>query len=134
MAVRECRGGAPGRAGSRQNRPRTAVAERAQLSLRVAGWLAEHGMPAVRPAAGVAPEVVLVDGHPVSFWEPLPEPVRPARAVDLALLLRMLHALPAPPFALPRRELLANVPRWLAPAARTYPPPTPPFCAAAPKN
>ena len=26
----------------------------------------------------------------------------------------MLHALPAPPFALPRRELLANVPRWLA--------------------
>ncbi|WP_279583096.1 aminoglycoside phosphotransferase family protein [Fodinicola feengrottensis] len=91
-----------------------AVAARAQLSLKVAGWLAEQGLPAVRPAAGIAPEVVVVDGHPVSFWEPLPEPVRPARAFDLGLLLRMLHALPAPPFQLPRRDLLANVPRWLA--------------------
>lgn len=94
-----------------------AVADRAQLSLRVAGWLAEHGLPAVRPAPGVPPEVVVVDGHPVSFWQPLPAAVRPARAVDLGLLLRMLHALPAPPFALPHRDLLGNVPRWLASSA-----------------
>ncbi|NDZ81742.1 phosphotransferase, partial [Streptomyces sp. SID10853] len=32
---------------------------------------------------------------------------------DLAALLRSVHALPAPDFALPRRELLGGVERWL---------------------
>ncbi|MGI5471484.1 aminoglycoside phosphotransferase family protein [Streptomyces sp. CA-132043] len=83
---------------------------RAERELRVARWLAESGVPAVRAAE---PEARLVDGHPVTFWERLPEPIRPAGPADLAELLRRVHALPEPPFELPRRELLGGVERWL---------------------
>ncbi|MGK5630821.1 phosphotransferase enzyme family protein [Streptomyces sp. URMC 123] len=84
--------------------------ERAAHELRVAAWLAEREIPAVRPADPVAH---LVAGHPVSYWRRLPEPVGPARPADLAALLRLVHALPAPPFALPSRDLLGGVERWL---------------------
>lgn len=84
--------------------------ERARHELRVAAWLAERGVPAVR-AAEPAPRTAA--GHPVTLWHRLPEAVRPAGAADLAGLLRVLHALPAPDFALPRRELLGGVERWL---------------------
>lgn len=67
-------------------------------------------MPAVRAAEPVA---TLVDGHPVTYWHRLPEAVRPAGPEDLAALLKLIHALPEPPFALPRRELLGGVERWL---------------------
>ncbi|MFI9030730.1 aminoglycoside phosphotransferase family protein [Streptomyces sp. NPDC053560] len=83
---------------------------RAERELRVARWLAESDVPAVRAAE---PEARLVDGHPVTFWERLPEPIRPAGPADLAELLRRVHALPEPPFELPRRELLGGVERWL---------------------
>jgi aminoglycoside phosphotransferase (APT) family kinase protein len=56
---------------------------------------------------------LLVEGHPVTVWHRLPDPVRPAVAADVAELLRLVHALPDPPFALPRRELLGGVERWL---------------------
>ncbi|MFH9037926.1 phosphotransferase [Streptomyces sp. NPDC017966] len=84
--------------------------ERARRELAVAEWLAEEGVPAVRAAE---PEALLVDGHPVTVWHRLPDPVRPAAPRDLAELLRLVHALPAPPFALPPRELLDGVERWL---------------------
>ncbi|MEU2773066.1 aminoglycoside phosphotransferase family protein [Streptomyces sp. NPDC007162] len=84
--------------------------DRARRELEIAGWLAEAGAPAVR-AAG--PEARLVEGHPVTVWHRLPDPVRPAEPRDLAELLRIVHALPAPPFALPPRELLGGVERWL---------------------
>ncbi|MFF5156697.1 phosphotransferase [Streptomyces sp. NPDC000348] len=84
--------------------------ERARRELAVAEWLAEEGVPAVRAAE---PEALLVEGHPVTVWHRLPEPVRPAGPRDLAELLRLVHALPAPPFALPPRELLDGVERWL---------------------
>lgn len=84
--------------------------ERAARELRVARWLEAAGVPAVRAAA---PEAQLVDGHPVTYWQRLPEAVRPAAPADLAALLRLVHALPEPPFALPRRELLGGVERWL---------------------
>ncbi|MER7487852.1 aminoglycoside phosphotransferase family protein [Streptomyces sp. NPDC126497] len=84
--------------------------ERARRELAVAGWLAEQGVPAVRAAE---PEALLVEGHPVTVWHRLPEAVRPAEPRDLAELLRLVHALPAPPFALPPRELLGGVERWL---------------------
>ncbi|WCD89319.1 hypothetical protein KPP03845_105740 [Streptomyces xanthophaeus] len=83
---------------------------RADRELAVAGWLADSGVPAVR-AAEPAPR--LVDGHPVTLWHRLPDAVRPAGPADLAGLLRRLHALPAPPFALPARDLLGGVERWL---------------------
>ncbi|KOV33641.1 aminoglycoside phosphotransferase family protein [Streptomyces sp. XY152] len=84
--------------------------ERARRELSVAEWLAERGVPAVRAAA---PKALLVEGHPVTVWHRLPKAARPAEPRDLAELLRMVHALPAPPFALPPRELLGGVERWL---------------------
>ncbi|MGW6151894.1 phosphotransferase enzyme family protein [Streptomyces sp. NPDC055144] len=84
--------------------------ERARHELAVAGWLAGQGVPAVRAAE---PEPLLVDGHPVTLWHRVPAALRPAEPRDLAELLRLVHALPAPPFALPRRELLGGVERWL---------------------
>lgn len=84
--------------------------DRMRGELRVAAWLEERGVPAVRPAEDAAR---LVDGHPVTVWHRLPEPVRSAGSADLAMLVRLIHRLPAPPFALPRRDLLGGVERWL---------------------
>ncbi|MFJ3232009.1 phosphotransferase [Streptomyces sp. NPDC086787] len=84
--------------------------DRARRELEIAGWLADAGVPAVR-AAG--PEALLVEGHPVTVWHRLPDPVRPAEPQDLAGLLRLLHALLPPSFPLPPRDLLGGVERWL---------------------
>ncbi|MFF4714280.1 phosphotransferase enzyme family protein [Streptomyces eurythermus] len=83
---------------------------RAERELAVAAWLAEAGVPAVRAAE---PKPLLVDGHPVTVWHRLADAVRPAEPRDLAALLRIVHALPAPSFALPPRDLLGGVERWL---------------------
>lgn len=84
--------------------------DRARRELDVAVWLAEAGVPAVRAAE---PKALLVDGHPVTVWHRLPDAVRPAEPRDLAELLRVVHATPLPPFALPTRDLLGGVERWL---------------------
>ncbi|MEU6890996.1 aminoglycoside phosphotransferase family protein [Streptomyces sp. NPDC046557] len=84
--------------------------ERAEREVAVADWLAAQEVPAVRAAE---PRARLVDGHPVTVWHRLPDAVRPADPRDLALLLRRIHALPAPPFAMPARDLLGGVERWL---------------------
>ncbi|WP_077797884.1 phosphotransferase enzyme family protein [Streptomyces sp. JHA26] len=83
---------------------------RAGRELAVAVWLEEAGVPAVRAAR---PEALTVDGHPVTVWHRLPDAVRPAEPRDVAELLRLVHALPSPSFALPPRELLGGVERWL---------------------
>ncbi|MGW6271010.1 phosphotransferase enzyme family protein [Streptomyces sp. NPDC055060] len=90
--------------------------DRARRELRIARWLEDSGVPAVRAAED---EPRLVDGHPVTVWHRLPESVRPAEPRDLAALLRLVHALPAPEFELPRRELLGGVERWLRLAGDT---------------
>jgi len=85
--------------------------DRARRELDIALWLAEADVPAVRAAD---PKALLVEGHPVTVWHRLPDPVRPAEPRDLAELLRIVHALTAPvSFALPPRELLGGVERWL---------------------
>ncbi|MFC8359733.1 phosphotransferase enzyme family protein [Streptomyces griseorubiginosus] len=84
--------------------------DRARRELDIAVWLAEAGVPAVRAAE---PKARLVEGHPVTVWHRLPDAVRPAEPRDLAELLRVVHTLPAPPFALPPRDLLGGVERWL---------------------
>ncbi|WP_159774256.1 phosphotransferase enzyme family protein [Streptomyces sp. HM190] len=84
--------------------------DRARRELRVAAWLAGAGVPAVRAATS---EALLVEGHPVTVWHRLPDPVRPAGARDVAELLRLVHALPSPGLGLPPRELLGGVERWL---------------------
>lgn len=87
-----------------------ALAARAERELAVAYWLERTGVPAVRAAE---PEPRLVAGHPVTLWHRLPDAVRPAGPEDLAVLLRRIHALPAPPFPLAARDLLGGVERWL---------------------
>ncbi|PCG86257.1 aminoglycoside phosphotransferase [Streptomyces sp. WZ.A104] len=85
--------------------------ERAEREVALADWLAASGVPAVR-AAEHRPRTA--DGHPVTLWHRLPDPVRPTEPRDLAPLLALVHALPAPAdFTLPRRELLGGVERWL---------------------
>ncbi|MGW6461576.1 phosphotransferase enzyme family protein [Streptomyces sp. NPDC055078] len=84
--------------------------ERAEREVAIGRWLAASGVPAVRPAESGAR---LVGGHPVTVWQRLPDAVRPAEPADLAGLLRLVHALPAPAFPLPGRELLGGVERWL---------------------
>ncbi|MEU1047440.1 aminoglycoside phosphotransferase family protein [Streptomyces sp. NPDC005897] len=84
---------------------------RARRELAVALWLEEAGVPAVRAAE---PTALSVDGHPVTVWRRLPEPVRPTEPRDVAALLRLVHELPLPSsFELPPRELLGGVERWL---------------------
>lgn len=84
---------------------------RAEREVAVAQWLAASGIPAVRAAES---EARLVEGHPVTVWHRLPDAVRPAEPRDLAPLLALVHSLPAPDaLALPRRELLGGVERWL---------------------
>lgn len=97
------------------------VVERARHELRVAGWLARNAVPAVR---AVRAEPLIVDGCPVTLWEPLPEPVRQAATADLAVLLRLVHALPDPPaeVPLPRRDLLSGIERWLGAAGDSIDP------------
>ncbi|MFD7983550.1 phosphotransferase enzyme family protein [Kitasatospora indigofera] len=92
------------------------LSERARRESEVAHWLAGRGIPVVRPYDGAVPGPQVADGHPVTFWHRLAPAVRPARPADLAPLLRALHGLEAPPFALGRRDLLAPVGRWLASA------------------
>ncbi|MFD3544852.1 phosphotransferase enzyme family protein [Streptomyces sp. NPDC058655] len=87
-----------------------ALLERAERELAVAAWFAASGIPAVRAAE---PQPRLVDGRPLTLWHRLPDAVRPAAPGDLAALLRAVHALPGPPFALPARDLLGGVERWL---------------------
>ncbi|MYU24211.1 aminoglycoside phosphotransferase family protein [Streptomyces sp. SID8352] len=92
---------------------------RARRELAVSAWLAAEGVPAVRAAE---PEALLVGGHPVTVWHRLADPVRPTEPRDVAALLRLVHALPAPGFALPPRELLDGVERWLRLAGDTVDP------------
>ncbi|MFD5804756.1 phosphotransferase enzyme family protein [Streptomyces sp. NPDC048171] len=85
--------------------------DRARREVAVARWLEEAGVPAVRAAR---PTALFVDGHPVTVWRRLPEPVRPTEPRDVAVLLRLVHELPLPSsFELPPRELLGGVERWL---------------------
>ncbi|NUR43427.1 MAG: aminoglycoside phosphotransferase family protein, partial [Streptomyces sp.] len=84
--------------------------DRARRELDIALWLAEAEVPAVRAAE---PKPLLVAGHPVTVWHRMPDAVRPAEPRDLAELLRVVHVLSLPSFALPPRELLGGVERWL---------------------
>ncbi|MGP4008296.1 phosphotransferase enzyme family protein [Streptomyces sp. 4N124] len=84
--------------------------DRARRELDIALWLEAAGVPTVRAAE---PKALLVEGHPVTVWHRMPDPVRPAEPRDLAELLRVVHALPSPSFELPPRDLLGGVERWL---------------------
>jgi aminoglycoside phosphotransferase (APT) family kinase protein len=74
----------------------------------VARWLAAHGVPAVRLVEGLD-QPVDTAGYRATFWHAVPPVRRKATGSDLARLLRMVHRLPDPPFALPDWDPLAIV-------------------------
>jgi aminoglycoside phosphotransferase (APT) family kinase protein len=87
--------------------------------VRVARWLAEHEVPAIRLMPGV-PAPVRVEGHLATVWvDACPRPghgsASPPGADDLAVLLRRLHPLTAPP-PLPAWDPLDDVHRRLSDA------------------
>lgn len=68
--------------------------------LTVARWLMAEGFPAVGPRDEF-PQPLRAEGRLVTFWEYIPPSQAEPGLADLAVLLRELHALPAPHFALP---------------------------------
>ncbi|QDN60097.1 aminoglycoside phosphotransferase family protein [Streptomyces sp. S1D4-20] len=66
----------------------------------VAKWLAAEGYPAARLVTA-AEQPVVVEGHPVTFWEGLADGENYASTAEMGVLLRRLHELDSPPFSLP---------------------------------
>ncbi|WP_073480239.1 phosphotransferase enzyme family protein [Streptoalloteichus hindustanus] len=96
-----------------------ALRHRVAKVVRVAEWLAEHDVPAVRLWDGVA-QPVRVGPHRATLWHAVPEVGGRPTAADLARLLRRLHALP-PPVPLPPWEPLDDVRRRIADAEELDP-------------
>jgi aminoglycoside phosphotransferase (APT) family kinase protein len=71
------------------------ASDRVERELRVAAWLAEQEFPAVHAVAGIR-QPVRNNGHIVTFWREIPDPVQ-ASTSQMGVLLRHLHALPVPP-------------------------------------
>lgn len=86
----------PGKVVARISRPGGTPA--ASREIAVANWLADNGIPAVRPAPGIT-EPITIDGRAVTIWEELP-PHRDGNVNEVAHLLKALHALPEPDFDL----------------------------------
>jgi hypothetical protein len=84
--------------------------------LRVSRWLREHGVPVVEASTEVT-QPVDVDGYAVTFWRELP-PHRRGTTLELAELLKQLHALPPPDFELPPLAPFVRLAQRLAEAPR----------------
>ncbi|MET8097344.1 aminoglycoside phosphotransferase family protein [Streptomyces sp. NPDC005236] len=66
----------------------------------VAGWLASEDYPSARLVTE-AEQPVVIDGHPVTFWEGLADGDTFASTREMGELLRRLHVLEPPHFSLP---------------------------------
>ncbi|TLW93423.1 aminoglycoside phosphotransferase family protein [Saccharomonospora piscinae] len=84
-----------------------ALRHRVAKVVRVARYLAEHEVPAVRLLDGVR-QPLYVGEHVVTVWHRVPGAGQQARPAELAGLLRRVHALP-PPAELVRWAPLADV-------------------------
>ncbi|MFB7161141.1 phosphotransferase enzyme family protein [Streptomyces sp. NPDC056242] len=74
----------------------------------IARWLATADYPAARLVTE-AEQPVVVEGHPVTFWEGLADGEQYASTRQMGELLRRLHALEAPPFPLPELRPFSKV-------------------------
>ncbi|AOS60893.1 aminoglycoside phosphotransferase family protein [Actinoalloteichus hymeniacidonis] len=88
---------------------------RAEKVVRIARWLAENDVSAVRLPAGIE-QPVYAAGQVATIWEMIPHVGPPPGAKDLARLLRDIHRLQAPDFPLPTWRPLDDVHRRLADA------------------
>lgn len=82
----------PGHRIARVSRPGRFAA--AALEVQVARWLARHDVAAIRVLDGIASPIEY-DGRAVTFWQELPAH-RHGTPVEVAAVLRQLHALPVP--------------------------------------
>jgi aminoglycoside phosphotransferase (APT) family kinase protein len=99
----------------------TALRHRAAKVVRVAGWLAEHDVPAVRLLPGLPQPVHVGDDYLATVWQEVPAGGRRPTSRDLAVLLRVLHALPRPAFDLPTWQPLDDVRRRVGDAEELDP-------------
>ncbi|WP_327359658.1 aminoglycoside phosphotransferase family protein [Streptomyces sp. NBC_01304] len=90
---------------ARQGQARTAARE-----VRVARWLADNNVPAVRLVDVTQPAVIT--GRPVTFWQELPDHEHGTPA-DVARLLLTLHSLPAPDINLGYLDPFVRIPERL---------------------
>lgn len=67
----------------------------------VARWLAELGFPTVEPADEVPDQPITHNGRAITFWRYVKSRGRPT-TTQLGGILRSLHGVPVPPFALKR--------------------------------
>jgi hypothetical protein len=92
-----------------------ALRHRVGKVVRIAGWLAEHEVPAVRLLSGVEQPVKAGD-HVATLWHTVRATGRRPTVRHLAELLKQVHALPRPPFELPVWAPLDDVRRRLGDA------------------
>jgi hypothetical protein len=85
-----------------------ALRHRVEKVVKVATWLAEHDLPAVRLLPGVA-QPVRYGGYLATVWEAVPASGKRVRGRDLGKLLRRIHDLPEPASWLPAWRPLADV-------------------------
>ncbi|MBO0839473.1 MAG: aminoglycoside phosphotransferase family protein [Sciscionella sp.] len=92
-----------------------ALRHRAEKVIKVAHWLAACELPSVRPLADVE-QPVRVGEYVATVWHAITPAGDPPRPEGLARLLRRLHGLPLPDFALPAWAPLDDVRRRLTDA------------------
>ncbi|MEU5691061.1 aminoglycoside phosphotransferase family protein [Actinosynnema sp. NPDC020468] len=86
-----------------------ALRHRARKVVDVARWLASHEVPAVRLVD--VPQPLAVGEHLATLWHTVPSTGRAVDGRDLGRVLRAVHALPPPTFALPHWAPLDDVRR-----------------------
>ena len=91
----------------------------ARKEVAVARWLHTAGLPAARALPTDQP--ILIDGHPVTFWNLIADSGQQASTKDLGRILRTLHGLAIPAeLQLPRIDPLHRVDERIAAAPNTH--------------
>lgn len=84
------------------------LAHRVDKVVRIADWLAESGVPAVRLVSGID-QPVRVGPYLATVWHAVSGDGPRPRGRDLARVLRQVHALPVPAFPLPTWDPLSDI-------------------------
>jgi hypothetical protein len=90
-----------------------AILPDATKEVAVASWLHDIGIPAAQPTDHEQP--IMVDGHPVTFWQLIDNSGARPTLIDLAAILHQLHRAPVPPdLELPEFDIFGRVSERIA--------------------